>query len=60
MTDTLDNPHDPHAEHKPTKWEDASVPAGNAPPMSKLPLAISLIVWIGWVGFLAAIRFHML
>lgn len=45
---------------KPTKWEDPSVPAGNAPPMPRWPFGLMLTLWIAWVGFLAAIAFGVL
>jgi hypothetical protein len=37
-----------------TKWSDPNVPVGNGPPMSRWPLAIFSIGWIGWVAFLIA------
>ncbi len=60
MTSTPDEPTEAATERKPMKWEDPSVPAGNAPSMSKWPLTIMLFLWFGWVGFLAAIRFGIL
>ena len=44
----------------PSKWDDPSVPAGNAPPMPKWPLPLMLAVWGTWAGFLAAVRFGIL
>jgi len=43
-----------------SKWDDPSVPAGNAPAMPKWPLPLMLVVWVAWVGFLAAVRFGLL
>ncbi len=60
MTSTLDNAIETEAEREPTKWEDPSVPAGNAPPMPKWRLPVLLVIWVGWVGFLAAVRFGIL
>lgn len=60
MTSLSDDTAEVAVERKPTKWEDPSVPAGNAPPMSKWMLSVMLFLWIGWVGFLAAIRSGLL
>jgi hypothetical protein len=51
---------DAHEPKAPTKWDDPTVPAGNAPPMPKWPLALMLSVWVAWVAFLAGIRFGLL
>jgi len=40
---------------KPTKWQDPAVPAGNATTMPAWPLATTLLLWLAWVAFLAAI-----
>ena len=59
---TQESPQTDNADETPaiSKWEDPSVPAGNAPPMPKWPLAVMLVIWVGWVGFLAAARFGIL
>jgi hypothetical protein len=35
-------------------WGDPSVPAGNAPPLPRWPLALALVLWLAWMGFLLA------
>ncbi len=37
-----------------TKWSDPNVPVGNSPPMSRWPIAVFSIGWIGRVAFLFA------
>ncbi len=34
-------------------WNDPAVPVGNAPPMSRWPLAVLGVAWLGWLVFLA-------
>lgn len=34
------------------KWDDPSVPVGNAPPMARWPLVVSAIAWVAWIVFL--------
>ena len=33
-------------------WSDPDVAAGNAPPLPRWPLAVAVILWLGWIGFL--------
>jgi hypothetical protein len=33
-------------------WADPNVPVGNAPPLPKWPLALSICAWLVWVVFL--------
>ena len=33
-------------------WQDSNIPAGDAPPMPRWPLVISLLAWCGWLVFL--------
>ncbi len=35
-------------------WEDPSVPIGNAPPLPRWPVAVSALVWAGWIALLVA------
>ncbi len=35
-------------------WADPNVPVGNAPPLPKWPLALSICAWLVWVVFLVA------
>lgn len=35
-----------------TKWEDPGVPVGNAPPVSRGPLAFFAVAWVAFVIFL--------
>lgn len=39
-------------EQPPTKWEDPSVPVGDAPPVSRAPLAFFAVAWVAFVVFL--------
>lgn len=59
MTADQQDSEQSEAERKPTKWEDPSVPAGNAPPMPKWPLPVMGVAWVAWVGFLAAVKFGL-
>ena len=40
-------------------WEDPTVPVGNAPDGSRLPLLLWALAWIAWVAFLIAMRFDV-
>ncbi len=60
MTQVTPQTDDTGETQTPSKWDDPSVPAGNAPPMPKWPLPLMLVVWFAWVGFLAAVRFGIL
>jgi hypothetical protein len=39
-------------ESKKIDWSDPTVPVGNGPKMPAWTLALSVIVWVGWVVFL--------
>ena len=57
-TPEADAPKDPAADssEEPRKpridWADPSVPVGNAPPLPRWPLTVSVIAWLAWVAFL--------
>lgn len=37
----------------PYNWADASVPAGDSPDnFPRWPIAVTVVVWSGWIGFL--------
>ncbi|MCO6435557.1 MAG: hypothetical protein J5J06_00540 [Phycisphaerae bacterium] len=48
-----------HAEEtKPNSvWDDPTVPVGNAPPRSSLPVVAWALAWTLWIVFLAAMAF---
>ena len=46
--------HTSKTKKEETKWSDPEVPVGNGPPMSRWPIAVFSIGWIGWVAFLFA------
>lgn len=60
MTEVSPQTDDTAEAQTPSKWDDPSVPAGNAPSMPKWPLPLMLAVWGTWVGFLAAVRFGIM
>ena len=35
-------------------WNDSTIPCGNSPPLSRLPMVLSIVVWIAWIGFLVS------
>jgi hypothetical protein len=35
-------------------WADPKIPAGDAPPMGRWPLAVAALAWIAGIVFLAA------
>ncbi len=41
-------------------WEDPTVPVGNAPDGSRLPLLLWALAWVALVAFLIAMRFDAL
>lgn len=38
----------------PSKWDDPSVPVGNAPPMPRWPVFAWAVAWTLWIVFLVA------
>ncbi|MCB9866310.1 MAG: hypothetical protein H6816_06705 [Phycisphaerales bacterium] len=54
MADRPSTEATPPADKKMSKWEDPSVPAGDAPPLPRWPLYASGAVFALWVCFLIA------
>ena len=41
-------------------WSDPKVPAGNAPPMARWPLALAGVAWLGGIALLAVMAISRL